>query len=104
MRNGAEQMKKETSLIDVARRVVWFEPPEKVLANKSFFLCHVMMFGTLEDVLFVEKTYSRDDFRNALLSAPFGLFERDPRSKAYWQAMLDVASLPQRTVEAVIGS
>lgn len=89
-------MKKEMSLIDIARRVVWFEPPEKVIVNKDLFLCHVMMFGTLEDVLFIQKTYSRDDFRNALLSAPLGFFDRDPRSKAYWQAILEVPSLPQR--------
>lgn len=67
---------------DVARRVVWFDPPEQTLANPQLFLAHVMVYGTLEEVLAVRRYYSDRDFEDVLDNPPAGVF--DARSWAYW--------------------
>ena len=37
-------------LLATARRVVWFKPPEDALRDPIFFLNHLMVWGTLEDL------------------------------------------------------
>ena len=37
-------------LLAVAKRVVWFKPPEVTLADDVFFLNFLMVYGTLEDL------------------------------------------------------
>jgi hypothetical protein len=70
------------TLQDVARRVVWFDPPEQTLANPQLFLAHLMVYGTLEEVLAVRQQYTARDFENVLSNPPAGVF--DARSWAYW--------------------
>jgi len=41
---------KTPELLQVARRVMWFEEPEGALAGPLQFLAHVMVFGMLEDL------------------------------------------------------
>jgi hypothetical protein len=41
---------KTPELLQVARRVMWFEEPERALADPLQFLAHVMVFGMLEDL------------------------------------------------------
>jgi hypothetical protein len=45
-----------------------------------------MARGSLEDIITVQEHYSQDDFRNAYLKAPPGLFTK--RAWAYWGLML----------------
>jgi hypothetical protein len=72
-------------LLRVARRVMWFEPPERALAEPVRFLAYFMTYGTVEDVAVVQRYVSQDDFREALDHAPAGII--DKRSWAYWNAM-----------------
>ena len=74
------------SLEEVARSVNWYTQPAQVLAHRCRFLCEVMARGTLEDILAVRGHYSWEDFRQAYLQAPPGLFT--PRAWAYWGLML----------------
>jgi len=74
------------SLEDVARRVDWYTDPGVVLANTHRFLSQVMARGLTQDVITVLQHYSREDFRNAYLNAPPGLFSK--RAWAYWGLML----------------
>ena len=69
-------------LLRVARRVVWFEEPEQVLADPRQFLAHVMMYGTVEDLAALSGTVGLADYREVLEHAPPGVF--DARSWAYW--------------------
>ena len=39
------------ALSDVARRVVWFRPPEETLKDETFFLNHVMIHGLADDIV-----------------------------------------------------
>ena len=72
-------------LIALARRIVWFEPPEQALADRHRFLAYLMTYGTVEDVIVGRRHFSEDDFRRALQRAPPGIF--DARSWTYWHLM-----------------
>jgi len=69
-------------LLRVARRVIWFEEPERALADPLQFLAHVMVFGTPDDLRALRGVVGKDDYREVLEHAPPGVF--DPRSWAYW--------------------
>ena len=85
----------------IARRVCWWQPAEATLENTPFFLARVMVFGTWEDICLVLETYAEGSFREALQSAPGGLF--DNRSWHYWHHRLGITPvppLPQRSIPA----
>ena len=44
-------------LLKVAHEVVWFKEPERSLADPSFFLAHVMTYGTIEEIAVVKKYF-----------------------------------------------
>lgn len=86
-------------LLKVAPKVVWFEPPERALADPVRFLAYLMTYGTIEDIAVVRRYLSLDDFREALEQAPPGII--DARSWAYWNVMTGrypVPPLPQRRI------
>lgn len=73
-------------MLRLARRVIWFEEPEKALADPVRLLAHVMVLGTIEDLAVARRVADEGEFREALAKAPPGLF--DPRSWAYWNLVL----------------
>lgn len=79
-------------LLQVAKRTVWFQPPEETLRDPVLFLCHVMTYGMPEDVKVVRSYFSDDDLREALRQAHPGIF--DPRSWSYWHLMLSEQPTP----------
>ena len=88
-------------LLRVARRVVWFEEPERALADPVQFLAHVMVFGTVEDLRALRGIVDKDDYREVLEQAPPGVF--DARSWAYWNLVCGrspTPPLPVRTIAA----
>jgi hypothetical protein len=86
-------------LLSVASRAVWFEPPERALAEPVRFLTYVMTYGTLEDLAVIRRYVELDDLREALEHAPPGIM--DERSWAYWNAMTGrypVPPMPRRVI------
>jgi hypothetical protein len=86
-------------LLGLAPRVVWFEAPERALAEPVRFLVYVMTYGTLQDVAVIRRYVQLDDFREALEHAPPGIM--DERSWAYWNAMTGrypVPPMPRRVI------
>jgi hypothetical protein len=73
-------------MLAVARRIIWFEPPEKALADPVRFMAYAMTHALPEDMRFLRKYVSDDDFRDALDHAPPGII--DPRSWAYWNSKM----------------
>lgn len=69
-------------LLRIARRVIWFEEPDRALADPVQFLAHVMVFGTVEDLKALRGIVGKDEYREVLEQAPPGIF--DARSWAYW--------------------
>jgi hypothetical protein len=74
-------------LVEVATRVIWFEPPERALALAPRFLAYLMTYGTTEDIAVVRRYVTEAGFREALEKAPPGIF--DERSWAYWNVLAD---------------
>lgn len=68
--------------VEVAHRIVWFEKPEKALADPIRFMAYAMTFALHKDMRVIRQYVSDDDFREALDRAPPGII--DPRSWAYW--------------------
>jgi len=86
-------------LLSLAARVVWFESPERALAEPVRFLAYVMTYGTLQDVAVIRRYAQLDDFREALEHAPPGIM--DERSWAYWNAVTGrypVPPMPRRVI------
>ncbi len=86
-------------MLTVASRVVWFESPEKALANPIRFLAYLMAYGTLEEIAVVQRYLDLDDFREALEHAPPGII--DERSWAYWNVMIGrypTPPMPRRVI------
>ncbi len=82
---------------EVSRRVIWFEEPEKAVADPVRFVAYAMTYGTHADMSVVRRHLSDEDLREALNNAPPGIF--DPRSWAYWNLKLGrypAPPLPER--------
>ncbi len=73
-------------VLGVARRIIWFEPPEQALANPIRFLAYAMMYALPEDMRLIRRHVTDDEFREALDAAPPGII--DPRSWAYWNSKM----------------
>jgi hypothetical protein len=69
-------------MMQIARRVIWFEQPEKALADPIRFMAYAMTYALHQDMRVIRRYVSDDDFREALDHAPPGIV--DPRSWAYW--------------------
>jgi hypothetical protein len=76
----------------VARRVIWFEPPERALADPVRFLAYLMNYGTAADVAVVRRYLDLDDFREALEQAPPGIF--DEESWVRWNSFVGRVPTP----------
>jgi len=86
-------------LLSLAPRVVWFDKPERALADPIRFLVYVMTYGTAEDIAVVRRYVELDDFREALDHAPPGIM--DERSWAYWNVVTGrypVPPMPRRAI------
>ena len=74
------------SLNDIARRVNWYTPPDRLLADTDLFLAQVMARGTADDIVTVQRRFSSEALGKAYLHAPPGLFSK--RAWAYWGLIL----------------
>ena len=86
-------------LLDLAPRIIWFEPAEVALADPVRFLAYLMTYGTVEEIKVVKRYADLDDFREALEHAPPGIM--DERSWAYWNTKLGrypVPPMPRRSL------
>jgi hypothetical protein len=70
----------------VAKRVLWFEPPEQAIAEPFRFVAYAMTYGDHADMTSIRKQLSDRDLLIAISHAPPGVF--DARSWAYWNLLL----------------
>jgi hypothetical protein len=75
-----------SELIEVAKRINWFDDPESLLNNPSRFLCYFMQYCQAKDFTIGKKRCSQQQFREALATAPPGII--DARSRAYWEIVV----------------
>jgi hypothetical protein len=86
-------------LLSVAPRVIWFEPPERALADPVRFLTYVMTYATPEEIAVVRRHVRLEDFREALEQVAPGIM--DERSWAYWNIVTGrypVPPMPRRVI------
>ncbi len=79
-------------LSDIARRTVWFRPPEETLKDETLFLNHVMVHGLADDIVRTRRHFGDGAFRRALANAHPGIWDR--RSWAFWHLVLDMGPPP----------
>lgn len=84
--------------LDIARRIIWFEPPHMALSDTRRFLAYAFRFATHDDMLRLRLHIDDDVLRDALEHAPAGIM--DGRSWTYWRLMLSLPErpLPKRTL------
>jgi hypothetical protein len=73
-------------MLGVAPRIIWFETPERALADPVRFMAYAMTYARHEDMRLIREYVSDEDFREALDRAPPGII--DPRSWAYWNSKM----------------
>jgi hypothetical protein len=71
----------------IARSLVWFEPPEEALADPVRFMAYAMARATHEQMRTILRYVTDAEFRQALDNAPPGII--DSRSWAYWNSRFD---------------
>lgn len=85
----------------LAKRIIWFEPPEQALADPIRFLAYAFRYADLSDIALIQDSYAEVDLAYALQNAPPGII--DARSWAYWNLILRDLSppppMPIRTFE-----
>lgn len=81
----------------LARRYVWWQPPDQTLAEPDILLRQILRLGTSEDYLAARQHWGEEAFRRALVSAPPGAL--DERSWVFWHRQYDLplSSMPKRS-------
>ena len=81
----------------MAKKYVWWQPPERTLHDGRLLLAQLMTLGTADDVRWLVAVASSDDLLRVLDDPPVGVFNR--RSWAFWHLRLGreaIADLPAR--------
>lgn len=86
--DGAAVLTMNDDLIRIARRINWFEPPEKVVFDVDRFLVYFMQYCLDSDISVMRRYFTDQQFRHALNNRPQGIL--DDRSAAYWNLILPV--------------
>jgi len=79
-------------LVRVARKVVWYDAPQRTLEDIPTFLAHLMVYGSPADVAIVEGYLPAKEFRRALRNAPAGVFTQDAWTR--WHKRLGLVPIP----------
>ena len=81
----------------MARKYVWWQPPDATLADRPLLLAQMMTLGTVDDVRWLLSWTSEEELRSVLDNPPVGVF--NGRSWHFWHLRLGyvpVPSLPAR--------
>ena len=91
------QVNANDQLLRIARKLMWWQEPQIALSQPMRFIMQVMTLGNWGDVQAVSETFGWEAFREALLKAEPGVF--DKRSWVYWHAVFGLAEkeMPRRT-------
>jgi hypothetical protein len=60
--DSMKQLPCTDDLLAIAARVIWFEPPERALADPVRFLAYLMTYGTIEDIAVAKRHLGPDAF------------------------------------------
>ena len=81
----------------MARKYVWWQPPERTLQDRRLLLAQMMTLATVADARWLVSNVPADELRGVLRVPPVGVFNR--RSWVFWRRRLGLdpaAPLPAR--------
>lgn len=78
-------------LTPLARKYIWWQPPERTLRDPLRLIAQVMDIGTHADAEALRAAVGDEDLRRALREARAGQFSA--RSWHYWHLVLGVSTL-----------
>jgi hypothetical protein len=79
-------------LFQLARRLVWWKPPEEALKVPERLVAQVMTLGTWDDIQLAKQHWGIEAFRRVLAAPPPGVFDR--RSWNYWHVVFGISPTP----------
>ena len=88
-----------SELLEVARRVIWFEEAEQALSDSIRFIIYAMNYATYGDMQVIRRYVSDDALRESSQRASPGII--DPRSWAYWHLKLGQFPAPEMPVRSL---
>ena len=91
------QLTSDDQAVLMARKYVWWQPPERALEERRLLLAQMMTLGTVDDVRWLMARVSTAELRGVLREPPVGAFNR--RSWVFWRRRLGLdpaADLPAR--------
>lgn len=80
----------------MARKYVWWQSPDRTLADGRLFLAQMMTLGSVDDVRWLLSRVSEDSLCAVLRNPPIGVF--NGRSWRYWHLRLGCAPVPELPV------
>lgn len=86
----------DTRAPSMARKYVWWQPPERTLADRPLFLAQMMNVGTADDIRWLLSLVSNSELREVLRDPPIGIF--NPRSWNFWHLRLGLTPPPELPV------
>lgn len=85
-------LSRDPRTIAVARKYVWWQPPERAIDDARTLLAQVMTLGVLEDVRWLLDSVSQESLRQVLGDPPIGVF--NGRSWHFWHLRLGCKPVP----------
>ena len=82
--------------LSMAKKYVWWQSPERVLADGRLLLAQMMTLATADDVRWLLSVASSADLLRVLDDPPVGVFNR--RSWAFWHLRLGRETIPDLPV------
>lgn len=79
-------------LAAIARKVAWWDAPQRTLARPETFVARVLGRGSADDIVDVEAQYGRGVMRRAVRHAPASILP--DRARHYWELVLDMPHEP----------
>ena len=83
----------------MARKYVWWQPPDRTLADRRLFLAQVMTLGSAADVRWLHSLVPEEDLCGVLRVPPAGVF--NGRSWRFWHLRLGCVPVPELPVRPV---
>ena len=79
-------------LSEIARKVAWWDDPERTLSRPEIFVARVLERGSADDIADIEVHYGRAVMRRAVRRAPASLL--GDRARNYWELVLGMPHEP----------
>ncbi len=80
----------------LARTYVWWQQPERALAEPGKLLRQILRLGRAEDYVLAERIWGVEALRRALVDALHG--EIDPKSEHFWRLRFGLEEAPRSEV------